>query len=431
MAAMNLRILPVLFLASRLLPCALATELYVATDGDDGNAGTLAAPFASLERAQRAASPGDTVWIRGGVYKFSGGRDAGAAAVTFDKSGAPEQRIHYWAYQDERPIFDFYDYQPRQRIRGFRVTADWLHFKGLELRGVQQTISRANESWGIRVEGRRGADHNIFEQLDLHHNEGPGLFIQNGAHNLVLNCDSHHNYDPDRRGENADGFGCHSDDDGNQLIGCRAWHNSDDGYDLVNSRGRVEMRGCWAWHNGFVPDSDRRAGNGAGFKAGGFLLDARQFPPPDLVPRHLVQGCLAFDNRAQGFYANHHPGGIDWVNNTAFHNPHGFNLKADVETDTWPARHMLRNNLAFSNRRDVSNVDANNVEATNNSWQLDTTVSEGDFQSIDPAGVDGPRGAEGELPELRFLRLAKGSPLVDSGLGAIQESKETEATKPR
>jgi hypothetical protein len=183
-----------------------AAEFYVSPSGSDANPGTLAAPFASVNRGQQAASAGDTVWLRGGQYTFSGtSTDIG---VLFNKSGTANNSIKYWAYPGETPAFDFFNLTTAARIRGFSVRADWLHFRGIELRGVQQIITNVNESWGIRVEN--GADNNVFERLDLHHNEGPGLFIADGGNNLVLNSDSHHNYDPDRGGENADGFGSHS-----------------------------------------------------------------------------------------------------------------------------------------------------------------------------------------------------------------------------
>ena len=54
-----------------------AADFHVALDGKDGNPGTKAAPFASLEKARdavrtlRGEKPGEpaTVWIRGGVYR--------------------------------------------------------------------------------------------------------------------------------------------------------------------------------------------------------------------------------------------------------------------------------------------------------------------------------------------------------------------------
>jgi hypothetical protein len=392
-----------------------AAELYVATNGSDTNPGTLDFPFASLARGQQAASPGDTVWIRGGVYEFVAGLGADANAVYFDKSGAPGQRINYWAYPGETPVFDFFNYLPMERIRGFRVDADWLHFKGLELRGVQQTITNVNESWAIRVEGA-GGDFNIFEQLNLHHNEGPGLFIANGGNNLVINSDSHHNYDPDRGGENADGFGSHSNDDGNRFVGNRAWHNSDDGYDFINSPGVVVIEDSWAWHNGFVPDTNTAAGNGAGIKAGGFLLNPANFPPPQEVPRHVVRNSVAFDNRVQGFYSNHHPGAIEWINNTAFDNPRGFDLINDVDPSNWPAEHFLRNNVAFDNNVNLANANQTLIDDEANTWNPGFSASAADFVSLSSAGVDGPRQPDGSLPVLDFLRLAPGSSLIDAGV---------------
>src|SRR5262245_10131433 len=73
-----------------------ATEYYVATSGSDSNSGTQILPFASLARGQQAAAPGDTVWIRGGNYVFSGTTDS--IGVLFNKSGTSTNRIKYWAY---------------------------------------------------------------------------------------------------------------------------------------------------------------------------------------------------------------------------------------------------------------------------------------------------------------------------------------------
>ena len=393
---------------------AIGGEFYVSPTGSDTNPGTLDQPFASINRGQQAASPGDTVWIRGGEYEYVAGAGASQNAVLFNKSGTAGNRINYWAYPGETPIFDFFNYLPVERIRGFSIQADYLHFKGLELRGVQQVITNVNESWAIRVEGS-GGDFNIFEQLNLHHNEGPGLFILNGGNNLVLNSDSHHNYDPDRGGENADGFGSHSNDDGNLFIGNRAWHNSDDGYDFINSPGVVVIDESWAWHNGYVPDTNNAAGNGAGIKAGGFLLNPDNFPAPEDVPRHVVQNSVAFDNRVQGFYANHHPGGIDWFNNTAFDNPRGFDLLNDVAVDTWPADHLLRNNISFGNNNNLANAKTRLIDDESNTWNTGFAASEADFVSLDSAGADGPRQADGSLPELDFLRLRPDSNLIDAG----------------
>jgi hypothetical protein len=84
---------------------AYAATYYVATTGSDTNAGSEAAPFASWDKAQSAAMPGDTVYFRGGRYKYSaatsdcgGNTSASVNAIVLSKSGAACNPIRYWAY---------------------------------------------------------------------------------------------------------------------------------------------------------------------------------------------------------------------------------------------------------------------------------------------------------------------------------------------
>jgi hypothetical protein len=394
---------------------AAAAEYFVSPSGDDRNPGTLERPFASIAQGQRAAQPGDTIWLRGGVYEFVGGPGARESAVLLDKSGAPGRPIHYFAFSGETPVFDFFRYQPQARIRGISVVADYLHLKGIEIRGVRQVLTDVNESWGIRVEGR-GGNFNVFEQLDLHDNQGPGLFIAHGGNNLVLNSDSHDNFDPARGGGNADGFGSHSPNNGNVFMGDRAWNNSDDGFDFINSRGVVVLERSWSWNNGFQPGTRTAAGNGAGIKAGGFLLDPNRFPPAAEVPRNVIANCVAFNNRAQGFYTNHHPGAIVWLNNTAFANNRGFDLINDVDPERFPAQHFLRNNISFRNKTDLINDNQRLIDDEFNTWNAGFAARASDFLSLSTEGASGPRQADGSLPDVSFLRLAPGSRLIDAGV---------------
>ena len=198
------------------LAAAAGAAYYVAPapGGDDAHAGTMDAPFATVARAQMAAAAGDTVYFRAGTYAYKAGTAACKSgtdtvnAILLDKSGSSGNPIRYWAYPGEKPVFDFAAIKDSCRVKGFDVTGSWLHLKGLEVKGVPQNNMLNHESWGVWVSG----SNNTFELLDLHHNMGPGLFIQNGGNNLVLNCDSHHNYDPmtsNGAGQSADGFGAH------------------------------------------------------------------------------------------------------------------------------------------------------------------------------------------------------------------------------
>jgi MYXO-CTERM domain-containing protein len=383
-----------------LLPLsARAADYYVATDGSDDNPGTLEAPFATVERGQEEASPGDTVFIREGVYEFSS--TTRTVGVSFTKSGTESSRINYFAYPGERPIFDLFEVLPNARVTGFDVNCSYIHIRGIEIRGVQQIIE--GDSWGVRIRG----NGNILEHLDVHDCEAPGVFITSGADNLVLNCDSHHNYDPLEGGGNGDGFGCHSTGDNNVISGCRAYANSDDGYDFINAPGTCIVERSFAFRNGYIPDTTTASGNGAGFKAGGFGLDQSTFPAE--IPRHAVHQCVAFGNRSQGFYANHHPGGIDFFNNVAFRNGVNFNMLADVGESS----HTLRNNVAMSPGTAITNFSGGTDDS--NSWTLNVSVSADDFLSVDEALALAPRNADGSLPDNDFMRLATGSDLIDAG----------------
>ncbi len=276
-------------------------DWYVAVDGSDDNPGTEAEPFATLGRAQQAASPGDTVLVRGGVYAFS----SGTVGVAFTKAGTADNPIRYFAYAGETPIFDLSGINnPSGRVTGFDITANYIHIRGMEVTGVPQ-YQGGQDSWGVRIRG----NGNVLELLNVHHNEAPGIFITSGSDNLILNCDSHHNYDVLENGGSGDGFGCHSTGAGNVIRGCRGYDNSDDGFDFINAPGACTVEDSWAFRNGYVPDTNTAAGNGAGFKAGGYGLDPGDFPAQ--IPRHVVKRCVAWGNRSQGFYANHHPGAID------------------------------------------------------------------------------------------------------------------------
>jgi MYXO-CTERM domain-containing protein len=377
-----------------------AEDRYVAPDGDDSNSGTLDQPFATVERAQMAAAPGDTVFIRGGVYRFSG--TTAAVGVAFTKSGQEGKPIRYFAYPGEVPIFDLFELKPQQRVTGLDVHCNWIHLRGLEVRGVRQLI--VGDSWGVRIRG----DHNVIEQLHVHDNEAPGIFITSGASNLILNCDSHHNYDPLEDGGNADGFGCHSPGGNNVLRGCRAYENSDDGFDFINAAGTCTVEGSWSFRNGYIPDTDMAGANGGGFKSGGFG------EPPTIpatgVPRHTIRNNVAFGNRAIGFYANHHPGGIDFYNNTAFDNPANFDMRPATGMTT---SHKLRNNVSAGGGKAIVNFMGGTDEF--NSWTSMVQVTAADFMSMDKALALMPRQADGSLPNVPLMQLVAGSDLIDRG----------------
>ncbi|SEL43423.1 Right handed beta helix region [Roseateles sp. YR242] len=397
----------------------------MATGGSDTAAGTESAPWATLAHAQAVVAAGDTVYVRGGTYAVTAATTACASqtdrvsGVVLSKSGSDGKLIQYLNYPGEKPVFDFSAMKDDCRIKGFNVTGSWIRIKGFEIRSVPQNNNLNHESWGVWISG----SHNIFEQLDLHHHMGPGLFIQNGGYNLVLNSDSHHNYDPltsNGPGESADGFGVHvsANNPGNVLRGCRAWWNSDDGFDLINAYTSVVIENSWAWRNGYLPDTTTASGNGNGFKAGGYGggYDAAAVP-------HTVRFSVAFSNRANGFYANHHPVATSFVNNTAYGNKVQFNMLGVDVNGAAVGLGLLRNNVAFG----AGTVSANmtGVDSTANSWDSPLSLSNADFQAVSTDGWDVARQADGSLPVLTLLRPSAASVLIDRGINVGAPYKGT------
>ena len=97
-----MKILKILFLLLCLPIMLNAKEYYVATNGNDANAGSIDSPFATLARAQSEAAPGDIVYIRGGKYTIKESQIMGekeniyACVFLMDKSGTDnEHRICY------------------------------------------------------------------------------------------------------------------------------------------------------------------------------------------------------------------------------------------------------------------------------------------------------------------------------------------------
>ncbi|MGR6919360.1 right-handed parallel beta-helix repeat-containing protein [[Actinomadura] parvosata] len=394
---------------------AAGAVYYVAPNGSDSAAGTQAAPFASIARAQAAAQPGDTVYLRGGTYTYTSANSACSSptarvdAITLNRSGSAGNLLRYWAYPGEKPVFDFSRMTDNCRIKGFSVTGSYIHLKGLEARGVPQNNKLNAESWGIWVSG----SHNVFESIDTHHHMGTGLFISGGGGNLVLNSDAHDNYDAnssDGPGENADGFGAHYTPAGrpaNVFRGCRAWWNADDGYDLISTYSPVTIENSWSWRNGYVPGTTTPSGNGAGFKVGGFGAEYDAG-----AVKHTVRFSVAFLNKAAGFYSNHHPVANDYFNNTSYGNHPDFNMLGIDASGAAVGRGTLRNNIAYTGTL-TSNMAG--TSSAYNSWDLGIPLSDAQFQSVSTSGWDAPRQADGSLPTLPHLRLAANSTLIDKG----------------
>ena len=168
------------------------------------------------------------------------------------------------------------------------------------------TVKNASDN-GIYITG----SNNTFKYVTCCYNDDAGFQVSNGgAYNSFYNCYSHHN--ADSKGENADGFAVklHSGE-GNYFENCKAEYNSDDGWDCYAAHGAVKLVNCEANYNGYC---DGIYGDGNGFKMGG-VDNKTSGVAAHLDPlNHVLIGCSAKGNYANGFDRNNQSGVVTMQN---------------------------------------------------------------------------------------------------------------------
>jgi hypothetical protein len=368
---------------------AQATQYFVAPTGNDLNTGTMDSPFATIAKAHSVMVAGDTAYVRGGVYAL-------AATIQLSKSGNSTDRLFLLAYPGERPVLDFSQMAVGSSNRGIRLQGWYWTIRGLDIKGAGDN--------GMQIDN--GA-YNVIEHCAFYENRDTGLQLSNGAaNNEIINCDSYNNADPAHG--NADGFAPKLDiGTGNYFYGCRAWNNSDDGFDgYLRPADNVStvMENCWIFSNGYLANGTASSGNGSGFKMGG----GDDGNADSLRHNVTLINCLAFDNRAAGFHQNNNRGSMTLLNCTGYRNGTNFSIPGPLKSGSVAT---ITNGLVLGSAGSL----AAHVVQTTNSWMPQFTVTSGDFLSIDTTGMRGPRKPDGSLPDVTFMHLAEGSPLINAG----------------
>ncbi|MEJ2104688.1 MAG: T9SS type A sorting domain-containing protein, partial [Ignavibacteriaceae bacterium] len=134
---------------------------------------------------------------------------------------------------------------------------------------------------------------------------------------------------------------------------------------------------------------------------------------------------IAARNKANGFYSNHHLSGNYWYNNSAYQNSTNFNMlnrpsRNDADNIDGPGYdHILKNNLAYKpygfGSKNTANIDTSRNTLVTNSWQLNLSLSDSDFESLDIDLLTSPRKEDGSLPDIDFMKPASGSKIIDAG----------------
>lgn len=359
--------------------------IYVSSNGEDTNPGTIDFPLKNISTAISKAQLGDTIYVRGGNYFLS-------EKISISKNGSESNRFHMFAYNEEKPILDFSSMAVNSSNRGIALSANFWYLKGINIKGAGDN--------GMHISG----SYNKIEFCTFYENYDTGLQLGGGAsNNQIINCDSYFNADPGQG--NADGFAPKLDvGTNNYFYGCRAWQNSDDGWDGYmrgNNDVSTILENCWCFMNGYLKNGSASSGNGNGFKMGG--SDDKL-----LMHNFTLKNCIAFDNRIRGFDQNSNKGSLTIYNCTAFRN--GTNYSISTELNAGKTAEVV-NCISMGSYGSLGGF----VNQQSNSWQSPFIVTNLDFISLDTLGVRAPRKSDGSLPDVSFMHLAQGSDLIDAG----------------
>jgi hypothetical protein len=369
------------------------TIIYVSPTGNATLNGAVISAPTTLVHGISLATAGTTIYLLSGNYPIT-------ATVSFNKSGTAANPINLFAHPSNatRPVIDGSAMAFSSSNRGVSLSGSYCYFKGFD-------IYKAGDN-GLNVSG----SNNKIEFCYFYENQDTGLQMGGGAaNNQVINCDAYYNLDPSQG--NADGFAVKLDvGTGNSFVGCRAWQNSDDGWDgymRPSDDVSTTLDNCWAFKNGYLKDgSIATSGNGNGFKMGGSDLK-------DLRHNFTVTRCVAFQNKVRGFDQNNNRGSMILQNCTSWNNGQNYGMNASGVTLATGKAMTLTNCISLT----TTSANAFNTVATfaTNSWTSGFTVAAADFQSIDPTAAYGARQADGSLPNIAFLHLTQASLLRNRG----------------
>ena len=342
----------------------------------------------SLRKALTLVTAGKTLWMRGGIYKFTITNDYYYPILTND--GTENNRITIESYPNEVAVIEGtksdWDKEKGTPYKSFRVRGNYTTIRNIEIRN--------NAGFGLYIKGH----HVIVEGLKTYHNIQTGI-SNLGANNIIRDNFSYENSDYGYQtsnevydnGDNADGIGSPLGTDGTVIEHNVVYGNSDDGIDVFYAS-NVVIEYNKAYWNGKQKDGSPYTkpdfkGNGQGIKLGG--TDSK-----NNIGRHNI----AFQNKASGFDVSERSNfNCTMAYNTSWDN-------GDVGfVNINNANNKVEHNIALKNTNGSTALrkyhQNNYVDEIDNSWQR---IGDVEFISTDQSSAD-------------FLRPKKGSGFEDIG----------------
>jgi len=101
-------IIMALMLVICVAPISMGAEFYVSPNGKQKGIGTKEDPFGIVTAlsGRKSVQPGDTVWLRGGIYTLPADPKSGKFTIEFGLEGTPEKPIIVRQMPGERATID-------------------------------------------------------------------------------------------------------------------------------------------------------------------------------------------------------------------------------------------------------------------------------------------------------------------------------------
>lgn len=351
-----------------------AATYYVATTGSDSNPGTLAQPFRTINRGAMILKPGDTLYIRGGIYpeylynSIPGGTSWAAPVTVAAYPGetvtiqppSGSARVLYW----------------EGKVKQF-IIIDGLILDAVNTLDGGNVVKIACAKFYDTNTAYDCAHHIRIQNSELKNAKGPGVLIggssldpNEGCCNEFINLRVHDN------GTTNFNQAFYISSSANLVERCQVYLNKAGGIEIfISGQTRPDnniVRYNEVFHNGTGP---------ADWRGAGILIQSNN---------GLVYNNIVYGNR----------GGIavfGVTNNTRVYNNTVYNNSLwGIDIDALSTNSVIRNNIVFQGTAGGTPI-ANHAATTVLSNNLTT----------DPLFVD---------PTKRNLQLTSGSPAVDAGM---------------
>ena len=363
------------------------TTIYVSSgSGSDRNAGSAAAPLASLQEAANRVKPGDTVQVMNGTYTAPS--DA-YDVLDIRTSGTASAPIVFEAAPGQHPVVDSSGHYGGIVVEG----ASYITISGFEVKGNSASLDQAyalahegdasTSTKGIAVWVSKGATptHDTIQDNVVHDQPGAGIWAGHGDYISILGNTAYNN-----------AFWSSSADSGIS-VGWMVSTDSNTGYKTIVAGNTVyDNRENIPWPSaGKITDGN------------GIIVDSDNLT--NYNGRTLVADNIAYGNGGTGAHA-FDSNNVDFFYNTAYHNNQTASLQEGQIVSQKSAANRIENNILVATPGGVVNESFPGVTYDYNVYNGGVVAAQGAHDIVaSPSFISADTGNFG---------LANGSPALGS-----------------